>query len=142
MSLNNGKQERKYHTFLSTRYRIDSLPCGIAIPFNIELTKLRELAIETVYAIDPKTPSDKIFIALHKYYTDHPEEAQLQMLQMVKALSVITEFVTDGKVTEKVILKDAGEDEVKDFIDAIQEAQLESQEKKSLSLKKLSQLRK
>lgn len=130
MSLNNGKQDRKYHTFLDTRYRIDSLPCGVAIPFNVELTKLRELAINTVYELDPKTPSDKLFIALHKYYTENPEKAQVQVLQMIRALSVLTEFITDGEVTEKFIQKTATEEEIKDFMDAIQEAQVDAQLKK------------
>lgn len=141
MSLNNGKQERKYHTFLDTRYRVDSLPCGIAIPFNVELFKLRELAINIVCKLDPKTPSNKLLSTLHKYYTENPSEAQFQMLQMIKALSVITEFITDGEVTEEYIKKNADESEVKDFIDAIQEAQMTPTEKKSLLLKKLSQLR-
>ena len=127
---NEGKQERKYHTFLGRKYRVDALPCGIAIPFTVELTKLREAAVNTVFKLDPKTPSTEIFIALHKYYTENPEEAQKQLLQMIKALSVLTEFFTDGKVTEKFIQREANEQQVKDFLDAIQESQELSQLKK------------
>lgn len=140
MSMNDGKQERKYHEFLGKKYRVDALPCGIAIPFNVELRKLRDMALNTVYKLDPTTPSDKIFIALHKYYTDNPAEGQLQVLQMTRALSVVTEFMTDGEVTESMIQKQASPEEVKSFMDALQEPEEVAQGKKLKELQRKSLL--
>jgi hypothetical protein len=143
--LNKGKQERKYHEFLGKKYRVDSLPCGVSIPFEVELNKVREESLAIVNNIDPKTLKSSIFNVLEKYLSNHPKEAQDQILQMVRALSVITEFFTDGEITEEYINKNATPDEVSDFIEALQEEQHEKtlkklkEMRKSLLLEKLSQ---
>lgn len=136
MSLNKGKPKRVKYTFLGKEYTIFPLPCGVEIPFNVELEKVRHNAIEIVNNIDPKTPSSKVFEVLGKYYSDHPEEAHKHMMQMVKAVSVITEFFTDGEVDEKYIQKRALEEEVGDFINKIEHARQEE------TLKKLKMIRK
>ncbi len=139
MSLNKGKQERKYHKFLGEEYRIDSIPCGISIPFNVELNKLRIKALEIVFEIDPKTPRNKIFVVLEDYLKDHPDEAQEQMDQMIRTLSVITEFFTNGKIDEKYISMEADPEEINDFLDAIQQAQQEKALKKLQKIREISQ---
>lgn len=136
MSLNNGKQKKVYHTFLDKEYRIDELPCGVSIPFNIELDKLRKDTLLLVFKIDPKTPSSKLGEVLQRYLEDNPEEAYKQVMQMKKAVSVLTEFFTDGEVDEDYIHHNATDEEVSAFIEVIQEVQHEN------SLKKLKQARK
>ena len=130
VNVDQGKQERKYHTFLDKTYRVDALPCGISIPFEKELKKVRDSSIEIVNKIEPTTPSDQLYDVLNEYYIDHPDEAYAQILQMVKAVSVITEFFTDGKVDEDYIKENASDEEVHEFINAIQYSQQEKAIKK------------
>lgn len=135
VNVNQGKQERKYHTFLGKKYRVDSLPCGISIPFEVELKKLRDKSIEAVNSVDPNTPTDELYKVLNDYYTDHLDEAHEQLMQMVKTISIITEFFTDGEVNEDYIQKEASEEEVRDFLDAVNGAQQEKTIKKLLKIR-------
>ena len=86
MSLNDGKQEKVYHTFLGKKYRLDMIPCGLFIPFSIELSKIRKQALLTVDKIAPNTPSKLLYVKLEEYLDDNPEEAQDQINQMIKAI--------------------------------------------------------
>jgi len=137
VNLNKGKQDKKIFTFLGKKFNIGFLPCGVNIPFNIEVKKLRQMSLDTVEKIDPKTKSSELFGVLNLYYIDHEEEAFEQLRQMVRAISVITEFYFPD-ITEKFILDNADEEDVADFFFALQTVQEEKAIKK-ISKRRLGQ---
>lgn len=130
MTLNEGKHTRVYHKFLGEEYRIDELPCGVSIPFTVEMTKLRQNSLVIVNNIDPDTPEYMIVPTLNTYFASHPEEAQDQMNLMIRALSVLTEFFSDGRIDENCISKKASIDDVSNFLEHINKAQVGENRKK------------
>lgn len=125
MSLNSGKEKRKTFHFLGHDLFIDKIPAGCAIPFSIEVDKVRAMALKGAEAIAQVADErDQIEELTIKYYSDpvHQAEAHEMSLQTVKAISVFTEYVTNGKVNEEYILHNADMEEVNEFMIQIQEA--------------------
>lgn len=125
MSLNEGKEIPKTFTFLGYELNIEKIPAGIAIPFAIEVDKVRVMSMKAAEAIaqDADT-ADQMEALTAQYFADpaHLMEAHELSLQSIKAVSVFTEYVTDGKLTEDFIQHHADMDEVNEFLIQIQEA--------------------
>lgn len=125
MSLNTGKVKRKTFTFLGQELFIDKIPAGCAIPFSIEIDKVRAMTLKGAEAIAQKADTtDQIEALTMEYYSDpvHLAEAHELSLQTVKAISVFTEYATDGVLTEEYILHNADMEEVNELMVQIQEA--------------------
>lgn len=125
MSLNEGKENPKMFSFLGYDMDISKIPSGIAIPFAIEVDKVRVMAMKGAEAIaqDADT-ADQIETLTAAYYTDpaHLMEAHEMSMQSIKAISVFAEYVTNGKLTEEYIQHHADMDEVNEFLIVIQDA--------------------
>ncbi|RKZ08423.1 hypothetical protein DRQ25_09130 [Candidatus Fermentibacteria bacterium] len=125
MSINNGKEERKTFDFLGFTLRVDKIPAGCAIPFTIEIDKVRKISLKAAESIASEADNvDQINDLTIKYFMEpeHLQEAHELMLQTIKAISVFTEYITDGELTEKHILMNADQEEVNELMIVIQEA--------------------
>jgi len=122
MSLNDGKPKKEVFTFLDREYRVDMIPCGVSIPFSVEVDKTRVMSMEVAEkaGVDGDKVSDMGHV-INQYFAEHPVELQEYQMAVCKSVSVITEFYTDGEVSEDYILKNASNEEITDFMMALRE---------------------
>ena len=124
--MNDGKpKERKVFNFLGHDLIIDKIPAGCAVPFSIEIDKVRLMSIKAAESLaqDAHTEDDLELLTM-QYFAD-PEnvhEAHEISMQTIKAISVFTEYITDGVLTEKYIKHNADMEEVNELMIQIQEA--------------------
>lgn len=126
MSINDGKQEQpKTFSFCGHELKIGKIPAGCAIPFTIEIDKVRKTSLKAAEKIAMSADTeDDIERLTMQYYSDveHLGEAHEILLQTIKAISVFTEYVTNGELTEDYILHNADPEEVNDLMIELQEA--------------------
>lgn len=125
MSINSGKQEFKTFSFLGRNIRIDKIPAGIAIPFSIEIEKVRVMSMKAAQSIaDDADNIEDMTRLVQEYFSnnDHLEEAYEMQMQTIKAISVFTEFMTNGELTEDIIKHEADQEEVNEFMIELQDA--------------------
>jgi hypothetical protein len=140
MNLNEGKPEKSFYDFLGTRFRVDKIPVALAVPFSVEVTKLRAMSLKAAEKVALKTDSvENLQERVTEYFTDNLEEAQKFNEQSVKVVSIVTEFYTDGEMDYDHLMFNADIDEINDFIEALEGAINNPIKKRLEKLQKLAQ---
>jgi uncharacterized protein HemY len=126
MNMNDGKQkERKIFNFLGHDLIIDKIPAGCAVPFSIEIDKVRAMSIKAAESVAQDADTEDDLERLTLMYFANPENAQESheiSMQTIKAISVFTEYITDGVITEDYIKHNADMEEVNELMIQVQEA--------------------